>query len=260
MNKKRNPLKEFNITSEPTESPLDIDISKIKDMVNNSIDSAYSERKSSSMKSIKKISLIAAAAALVLGITVFASSGIVTSWHSSSWSTSDYKTLPTAEQCVKDVGYEPVLIDAFENGYEFKSGSIISNDLRDEGNNSVEKFKSLDFRYEKDGDRVDFSQDKFDTELDSDAGDIISTVDGIDIYYYSYMNKCVPGNYEMTEEDKQAQESGELVFSFGVEKDEIVKVQTVSWVKDGINYSLLQMDGKLSSDELADMAKEIIEK
>lgn len=260
MNKKRNLLKEFNITSEPTESPLDIDISKIKDMVNNSIDSAYSERKERNMKSIKKISLIAAAAVLVLGISVFAANGIVTSWHSSSWSTSDYKTLPTAEQCIKDIGYEPVLIDTFENGYEFKSGTVISNDLRDEDNNSVEKFKSVDFRYEKDGDRVDFNQDKFDTELELDAGDIISTVDGIDIYYYSYMNKCVPGNYKMTEEDKKAQESGELVFSFGVEKDEIINVQTVSWVEDDINYSLLQMDGKLSPDELADMAREVIEK
>ena len=260
MNKKRNLLEEFNITSEPAESPLDIDISKIKDMVNNSIDSAYSERKSSSMKSIKKISLIAAAAVLVLGVTVFAASGIVTSWHSSSWSTSDYKTLPTAEQCVKDVGYEPVLIDTFKNGYEFKSGSIVSNDLRNEDNNSVEKFKSVDFRYEKDGDQVDFCQDKFDTELELDAGDIISTVDGVDIYYYSYMNKCVPGNYKMTEEDKRAQESGELVFSFGVEKDKIVKVQSVSWIEDGIHYVLMQVDGKLSPDELADMAKEAIEK
>ena len=32
----------------------------------------------------------------------------------------------------------------------------------------------------------------------------------------------------------------------------------VNWNKDGIQYDLLQIDGKLSADELADMAREVI--
>ena len=131
--------------------------------------------------------------------------------------------------------------------------------MRDDNGNSVEKFKSVDFRYTKNDDTVYFSQDKYNSEIEN-TGDVIATEKGIDIYYYSYMNKCVAGNYKLTEEEKKAEENGEIVFSYGVEKDDIVKVQSVSWVKDGIHYELMQMDGKLSANELAEMAIEAIGK
>lgn len=38
------------------------------------------------------------------------------------------------------------------------------------------------------------------------------------------------------------------------------EVQSVSWKKDGMLYQLLQSDGKLSADELVEMAAEVIEK
>ena len=209
------------------------------------------------MKSKKKISLIAIAAALVLGITAFATSGMVTTWFSSSSSDAEYKSLPSAEQVKSDIGYEPVLIDTFENGYTFKDGSVIKNNLVDESGNSVEKFKSVSFRYEKNGDRVIFSQDKFNSEQDTE-GEIISTVSGTDIYYFSYTNKIVPPDYKMTDEDKKAEENGELVFSYGSSKVEISEVQSVTWRNNGIKYNLMQIDGKLSGDELAGMAEEII--
>lgn len=209
------------------------------------------------MKSNKKISLIAIAAALALGVTVFATSGIVTTWFSSSSSNPEYKSLPSAEQVKSDIGYEPVLIDTFENGYTFKNGSVINNNLTDESGNSVEKFKSVSFKYEKNGDRVIFSQDKFNSELDTD-GEIISTVSGTDIYYFSYTNKIVPPDYKLTDEDKKAEENGELVFSYGSSEVEIREVQSVTWIKDGIQYQLLQIDGKLSADDLVNMAEEII--
>ena len=209
------------------------------------------------MKSKKKISLIAIAAALVLGITAFATSGMVTTWFSSSSSNAEYKSLPSAEQVKSDIGYEPVLIDTFENGYTFKDGSVIKNNLVDESGNSVEKFKSVSFKYEKNGDRVIFSQDKFNSEQDTE-GEIISTVSGTDIYYFSYTNKIVPPDYKMTDEDKKAEENGELVFSYGSSKVEISEVQSVTWRNNGIKYNLMQIDGKLSADELAGMAEEII--
>ena len=209
------------------------------------------------MKSKKKISLIAIAAALVLGITAFATSGMVTTWFSSSSSDAEYKSLPSAEQVKSDIGYEPVLIDTFENGYTFKDGSVIKNNLVGESGNSVEKFKSVSFKYEKNGDRVIFSQDKFNSEQDTE-GEIISTVSGTDIYYFSYTNKIVPPDYKMTDEDKKAEENGELVFSYGSSKVEISEVQSVTWRNNGIKYNLMQIDGKLSADELAGMAEEII--
>lgn len=258
MKKKNDLFEEMNIEKNDRDfySP---DIQTIKRNVHAKIDSAYSERKSVIMKSRKKISLIAIAAAFVLGITVFAANGIVSSWFSSSSSTPDYQSLPTAQQVTKDIGYEPVLIDSFENGYTFKNGNIINNNLKDEGGSSVEKFKSVSFDYEKDGDTVIFTQDKFSSEMQL-PGELVKAAGGADIYYYSYTNKSVPADYKLTDEDKKAEESGEIVFSYGSPDVRVETVQSASWVKDGVQYQLLQIGGRLSEDELVKMAEEILNK
>ncbi len=259
---KRNGLfEELNI-EEPKKiqyTALDINLQNIKHRVNNEIASAEQERKLTFMKSKKRFALIAVAATLAIGITAFAASGIVKVWTGTSSAIPDYKNLPTQEQLIEDVGYSGVLIGRFENGYEFDNGSIIKNNISDENGNSVEKFKSVDFSYEKDGDRVYFSQKKYNSETEQE-GDIIANENGIDIYYYSYTNKLVPPDYEMTDEDKRAEANGELVFSYGASKVETSKVQSVSWEKDGIHYLLMQIDGKLSKYELCDMAKEAVGK
>ena len=211
------------------------------------------------MKSKKKIALIAVAATLVMGITVFAASGIISQWFSSSSSIPDYKTLPTAEQVVKDIGYEAVTIDEFANGYKFDNGSVVDNVLTDDNGKAVEKFKSVTFCYLKDNDEVLFSQDKVNSQVETN-GEVVANVDGVDVYYHSYTNKLVPPDYKMTDEDKKAEETGELVFSYGSSKVEIKEIQSVSWKKDDMNYQLLQIDGKLSADELVEMAKEVIGK
>ena len=261
MKMKRDLERELNIINgaNKTEGALDISIENIKNRVNNCIDSAYTEKESYIMKSKKKIALIAVAATLVMGITVFAASGIISQWFSSSSSIPDYKTLPTAEQVVKDIGYEAVIIDEFANGYKFDNGSVVDNVLTDDNGKAVEKFKSVTFRYLKDNDEVLFSQDKVNSQVET-SGEVVATVDDVDVYYYSYTNKLVPPDYKMTDEDKKAEETGELVFSYGSSKVEIKEIQSVSWKKDDMSYQLLQIDGKLSADELVEMAKEVIGK
>ena len=58
-------------------------------------------------------------------------------WTGSSASRADYTSLPTVEQVTKDIGYRPVLIDAFENGYCFKTGNIIKNSFNNRSKNSL---------------------------------------------------------------------------------------------------------------------------
>ena len=279
MSGKRNLFEELNIEKKEQDlsGPLDVDVQTIRRNVSEKLDAESSEypacliqneRKSVTMKlnaiksntrSKKKISVIAAVVVLALGTTVFAASGIISKWYSSSSSDPEYKSLPTAQQVKKDIGYDAVLIGEFENGYAFKDGSIVNNNLADEDGNSVEKFKSVSFDYEKNGDTVIFSQDKFNSKIDMD-GNVIKTVDGTDIYYYSYTNKIVPADYKMTDEDKKAETDGELVFSSGSSDVRISEVQSVTWVKDNIQYQLMQMDGALSRDELVEMAEEVISK
>ena len=261
MNKKNDLFEELNLDNDGRDlcAPLDIDIRSVKQRVNAKLASAYTERKSVIMKSKKKISLIVIAAALALGITAFAASGIVSTWFSSSSSVPDYKSLPTAEEVKKDIGYDAVVVDGFDNGYVFKNGSVVDNCFADEDGNTVERFKSVSFDYEKEGDTVIFTEDCFSSEVGI-AGEVVKSLNGTDIYYHSYKNKSVPGGYELSEEDKKAEESGELVFSYGSPEVEIHDIKTVTWVKGGLHFQLLQIDGRLSSDELVKMAEEVIER
>lgn len=207
---------------------------------------------------IKKGLVIALAAAMAVGISVSAGSRIVSEYGFSS-SIPEYTSLPSEKECNKVIGYAPVLIDTFDNGYSFDNASVVHNDRRDENDKSVEKYDSINLRYSKDGDKVDISADKVAIPFDLN-GEEADVLDGISIYYSSYRNKLVPPDYEMTEEDKKLEENGELVFSWGSTEVEINTVQNVIFEKEGIYYNLLQIDGKLSKAELVDMAKEIIEK
>ena len=117
----------------------------------------------------------------------------------------------------------------------------------------------MSFDYQKNGDVVSFEQQKFNSKL-IPSGDIIATVNGINLYYVHYINKVVSDDYELTEQDKKDQASGKLVFSYddSTSQIEVSQVQSVNWNKDGVQYDLLQIDGKLSAGELADMAREVI--
>ena len=215
------------------------------------------ERMEKKGMSKKKILVIALAATMLLGVTVMAASGIITNWYSSSTSKPEYTRLPTQEQCKKDVGYEAILTERFSNGYIFKSGDVVSNQLEDSDGNTAEAFKSSCFYYEKAEDKVIFSQDRYTSPIPP-SGDVAAKAGETDIFYNAYRNKFVPGDYQLTEEDKKAEETGQLVFSYGTEDVEIIDVQAVSWSDGNMHYELMQMDGKLSKAELIEMAKEII--
>ena len=69
----------------------------------------------------------------------------------------------------------------------------------------------------------------------------------------------MPANYKMTDEDKKAEENGELVFSYGsTDMVEVLTISSVSWQNGNIHYSLMQMGGSLTKEQLVDMAKEAI--
>ena len=101
--------------------------------------------KQTTMRLKKKILPLLIAATLTIGVTAVAATGKISMWTGSSASRADYTSLPTAEQVTKDIGYRPVLIDTFENGYCFKDGNIVKNSFKDDNANVIEKFKSVSF-------------------------------------------------------------------------------------------------------------------
>ena len=208
----------------------------------------------------KRAAIVIAAAvlALALGVGALAYSGIITSWSGFSNPADAYASLPTARQAVRDGGYAPVLIERFANGYAFESGLVMQNALEETvGGPAVERFKSFEFDYEKDGDSVMLSQMRYESELDY-AGEVIETVDGTGIRYYSYRQRFVDADYQLTPEEQAEVDAGGIVYSYGIEDPGIHIVQCVTWDDGDMHYALTQIDGALEPDALVDMAAEVI--
>lgn len=215
-------------------------------------------KKSYKKASFRKRTMVALVAAMVVGTTVFAAGKIV-SIESHGSNIPNYTTIPTEEKLKKDVGFNPKLVKEFDNGYTFKGGHIISDTGRDSEGNSVAKAKSLGFNYKKDNDEVTLYMDE--GKMGGELGEVklVDNYKGIDLYYNSYANKLVPGNYTMTEQDKKDEASGKYEFSFGSDKVKISQVQYLAWVQDGIHYSFSAIDSELSQDDLVKMVHQVID-
>lgn len=175
-----------------------------------------------------------------------------------SLSTKDkvYTSLPTEQEFIEDVGYAPVLIQEFKNGYRYMTGYVVNNEYSVKESSVVEEFNSSLFEYEKDGDVVYFAQDR--AEFSTNRGAIVDSFTGVELYYKSYMNKIVPEEYQMTEAEKTAEAKGELVFTWGSDSVQTMEVKCLMWIKEDIQYSLTQIDGLLTMNDMCEMAKEAI--
>lgn len=215
-------------------------------------------KKSYKKASFRKRTMVALVAAMVVGTTVFAAGKIV-SIESHGSNIPNYTTIPTEEKVKKDVGFNPKLVKEFDNGYTFKGGHIFEDTGRDSERNPVLKAKALSFDYTKGNDEVTLNMDEGRLAGESGKEKIVDNYNSIDLYYTSYANKLVPGNYTMTEQDKKDEASGKYVFSFGSVEEKISQIQYLRWVQDGIHYSFLVVDSDLSQDELIKMVHQVID-
>jgi len=174
----------------------------------------------------------------------------------SSTKDKQYPFLPTEQEYIEDVGHVPVLIQEFKNGYRYRTGYVVNNGHADRNSSQIEQFNTSIFEYEKDGDVVCFCQEM--AEFATNRGAIVDSFTGVELYYKSYTNKIVPEDYQMTEADKKAEEKGDLVFTWGSDAVQIVEVKCLMWIKEDIQYSLLQTDGLLEADDMCEMAKEAL--
>lgn len=195
------------------------------------------------------------AVCLIFSMGIVAYAAVESGWFSGR----DSEIAPTnTQQFILESGFEPIRVHSFRNGYFCVNNKVIHNQEHDPESDGVSSFKSALFEYEKDGDRIYLNQDN--SLQNSDPfGNLIDTYNDIDLWFYSYTNMFVPDGYEMASIEKEAEENGELIFTYGSEKIYSAEVKSLSWRKDGINFNLMQTNGKLSAEELCDMAKEVID-
>lgn len=212
-------------------------------------------------KTIKfnRVLVIAAAAILMLGITVIAASIILGAREGHISTEPTYYNVPTVSELNKDIGISVKVLEKYTNGYVFKAGHISELTDYDTENSVIGKYKGLYCSYENNGDTISLDIDRgIFPELGSNEK-VIDVYKNSEIRYVSYINKLVPGDYKPTEQDIIAEKSGKYALSYGVDELKIIKVQVISWSYNGINYSICALDNDISSDELAKMAKETID-
>ena len=92
--------------------------------------------------SFKKRITVTLAAILVLGTTAFAA-GKISSLVSGSSNIPTYTTIPTEKQVDDDFGFNPKLVEKFDNGYIFTNGYTVNTKALDEQGNSFRNEKTL---------------------------------------------------------------------------------------------------------------------
>lgn len=207
-----------------------------------------------------KILLIAAAITVLLSFSVFAARNIlVVSRSGHSASIPKYTDIPSKKQLLKDVGIAPRIPSGFSNGYTYRDARISKDEDYDADGNIVEKFKSLYCNYTLGEEDFSLHIDAAMTGSGMKDETIAERYRGAEIRYFSYMNKVVPGNYKLTEQDEADKQNGKYVFSFGSDDIEIYEVQITSFRFQGMNYTICTLDSSLSKESMIQTAKEIID-
>lgn len=208
---------------------------------------------------LRRIAVLAAAVVMLLSVTVIAANIILGGRGGHSSNIPSYDSVPSRETLLHDTGIAPAVLESFSSGYVFDSGYITYNEDFDTEGATVEEYKGLQFSYTKNGDEISFFIDAAAAGIQADGMDVTEDYKGSELFCYSYTNKLVPPDYRPTEEDRQAEQNGDIVISYGSTSVEYSRVQGVKWEYAGLNYELAAVNADISKDELLQIVHEMID-
>lgn len=207
----------------------------------------------------KRMAAAVIAATVVVGGSAFAFGGTAISQIIATCSASaDYTSLPTAQQCQRDAGFTPALLQSFDNGFAFKDGVIVHNQEQNEDGQTVNKYASLEFDYQKGDETVSLMQDSGAAQ-EKETGRCAAQKDGVSYYETTKTEKYVSDSYQMTEQDRKEEASGQVEFNVGSSDNgvETVQYHGINWTAGGVHYNLYQMNGSLTTAQMLEMAQQI---
>ena len=221
--------------------------------------------------SIKKIVALTAACLVILvgcGVVAGKVEGYVSAfgWDSFFSKTSSFSHL---DKMAKKVGIDVSAVEEFSNGYKFSSMEIEDWRSVDGEDRTVGRFKELNIDYVRGDDpaiilnieRVREEQDGEDQADSSIRANETRTFEGVDIYYNLDEHLGLPASKDVspTEEELEREETDDHFFiSIGSDKRETYYVSSANFVLGDVRYCLMSFDNDISSDELMDMAEDII--
>lgn len=212
-----------------------------------------------------KTVIIAGMLIIATSVTCVAATNLFGIFGSSSLLT-ETKTFPSKDKVKDSVGFTPKYVESFNKGFKFNTFNYSNKEKRDDKGAAVEKYKSADFDYKKEGSKkgqsLSISAEKIDKKyFDENTSKNAVSVEynGIKIEYTSNQYKSVPEGYNPTDEEKELQNKGLLEIGYGSDEIKVSQNQSVMWYEEGISYCLLNMDyTELSKDDMINMAKEVI--
>lgn len=218
------------------------------------------EREETHMKrGFMKKAVIAVAAICVFGSMTAFAIGNIAGVTSHSDRRDEVHTYEQALKLQEEHGPKVNFPEQFSNGYTFESAVPVNYETSDKDGNKLGKGIHLDITYGKEG----MEPITFSAEVGLDGGsaptDVKTCGDVMELRFYKTVNKFVPANYELTEEDKKAQEAGNFDLAYGSDEIEITTSCMVEWDMDGQGYSLFKFGEELSAEEMFAMAEEIID-
>lgn len=209
--------------------------------------------------SMKKLVIGVAAGCLLISGGVFAA-GRVVSLSSHSYLGDAYKSYGDMDKAQAELGYSADTVEEFSNGYRFDQMFVNDVNGTDADGNVIYTFKDLSISYEKSGEPSVWLDVKKPVEPQKRKGEpeAARQVEGITLYYDTITYKFVPPSYELTEEDQANLERDNFTISYGSDEVKVQQNSSVTWEKEGVHYNLSGFDLNLSSDEMFDMAEEIM--
>lgn len=215
--------------------------------------------------SIKKVVIGVAAACLVVGTVCIAGSGMKM-YSSGGSSIPDYTKYEDLGKAEKEAGYEIQAVDQFGNGYALDGIHVNDMSIQNEAGQTEDSEKEIIIKYTKGGETIRLFARKIlpmedETELikNTDSGKTVKAGE-TELVFSQVTNKFVPPDYELTEEDKKNMERDDFNLAYGSSEVEMDQSYHVSWIKDGIIYSIMGFNlSNVTPDEMLDMAKEIVE-
>lgn len=207
----------------------------------------------------KRMAAAVIAATVVVGGSAFAFGGTAISRiFASSSASADYTSLPSEQQCQQDAGFTPALLQSFDNGFAFKDGVIVHNQEQNEDGQTVNKYASLEFDYQKGDETVSLMQNSGASQ-EEETGSCAAQKGGVSYYETTKTEKYVSDSYQMTEQDRKEEASGQVEFNVGQSDNgvETEQYHGISWTVGGVHYTLYQMNGSLTSAQMLEMAQQI---
>ncbi len=216
--------------------------------------------KSASFKKGRKLTALVASFVLLFSVTVLGATILKgNTWMSSS--NHKYRTLPSQEKVLKDIGFSPKYAESLPGGFEYVGGGTGDSKLSDETGETLTETKSLELDYRREDEKSTLSLSITQVEeifLDDEDNELVGDLNGINLYYYQKDYKFVPPNYELTEEDKKLHEDGLLEISSGSSEISNSNIQGLSWYEDGLHYTIMGGNYNFTVEEMIDMAVAII--